>query len=77
MFLRRIYYDNNGTVTEIELTEGVATAPAKKAGNCLEWTTPDPDVEAGLYPFDKKGKPRGVTVTVNPITLALTYTYTE
>ncbi len=77
MFLRRIYYDDNGTVTEIELTEGAAIAPAKKAGNCIEWATPDPNVEAALAPYDKKGKPRGVTVTVNPKTLALTYTYTE
>lgn len=75
MFLRRIFYDTATGEVKCGYTMEGAIAPftqerdAEVRGltgcGCLEWTEPDPDVEAAFAPVDAAGNARLVTVTVD------------
>ena len=75
MWVRRIFYDlTTGAVLRMWAAQGDirVLAQAEEAEvcgltgcACLEWTEPDPEVEAAFAPVDAEGKARSVSVTVN------------
>lgn len=75
MFLRRIFYDAATGDVKCGYTMEGAIAPftqerdAEVRGltgcGCMEWTEPDPEVEAAFSPTDADGNPRIVNVAVD------------
>lgn len=75
MFLRRIFYDAATGEVKCGYTMEGAIAPftqerdAEVRGltgcGCMEWTEPDPEIEAAFAPEDAEGKARSVSVTVD------------
>lgn len=76
MFRRRIFYNTEaGAVLHSYAAEGYLNpnytveneAAALDLTNraCLEWTTPDADIEAAFEPVDADGNPRIVNVAVD------------
>lgn len=75
MFLRRIFYDAATGDVKCGYTMEGAIAPftqerdAEVRGltgcGCMEWTEPDPEVEAAFAPEDAAGNARSVSVTVD------------
>ncbi len=76
LFRRRLFYDiSTGDVLRSYTMRGdlnTAYTVAQEAADlgltgcaCMEWTEPDPEVEAAFAPVDAEGKARIVTVTVD------------
>ena len=76
MFRRRIFYNaETGAVLRAYAAEGnlkqdyAAENEAAALGladcACLEWSTPDADIEAAFEPVDAEGNPRIVNVAVD------------
>lgn len=76
LFRRRLFYDiSTGDVLRSYTMQGdlnAAYTAAQEAADlfltgcaCMEWTEPDPEVEAAFAPEDAAGKERLVTVTVD------------
>jgi hypothetical protein len=75
MFLRRIFYDAATGEVQCGYTMEGAIAPFTQERDaevrgltgcaCMEWTTPNPEIEAAFAPVDAEGDPRAVFVTVD------------
>ena len=75
MWMRRIFYDlatcavlrmwaAHGDIKVLAQAEEAEICGLTGCG-CMEWTEPDPEVEAAFAPVDAEGKARLVTVTVD------------
>ncbi len=75
MFIRRIFYDlSTGEIPccysmDGEIAPFALEKDAKIRGlsgcACMEWTEPDPEIEAAFSPVDADGNPRIVNVSVD------------
>ena len=73
-FVRWVFYDTSGAVKYTGMQRGdfahvpseqVAAALGLTGCACLEWSTPDADIEAAFEPVDADGNPRIVNVAVD------------
>lgn len=73
-FVRWAFYDTSGAVKYTGMQRGdfahvpseqVAAALGLTGCACLEWTEPDPEIEAAFSPVDADGNPRIVNVSVD------------
>ena len=75
MFIRRIFYNGNtgevicgssmdGNIAPFAL-EKDAEIRGLSGCACMEWTEPDPEIEAAFSPVDADGNPRIVNVSVD------------
>ena len=73
-FVRWVFYDTSGAVKYTGMQRGdfahvpseqVAAALGPTGCACLEWSTPDADIEAAFEPVDADGNPRIVNVAVD------------
>lgn len=75
MFIRRIFYDlSTGEIPCCYSMDGeIAPFALEKDAEirglsgcaCMEWTEPDPEIEAAFSPVDADGNPRIVNVSVD------------
>ena len=76
MFRRRIFYNTEagavlhsyaveGNLKQDYTAENEAAALGLTGCACLEWSTPDADIEAAFEPVDAEGNPRIVNVSVD------------
>lgn len=73
-FVRWVFYDTSGAVKYTGMQRGdfahvpseqVAAALGLTGCACLEWSTPDADIEAAFEPVVADGNPRIVNVSVD------------
>lgn len=72
-FIRWVFYNDTGTVQNIVMQKGdfkyipasvMALALGLDNWNVMEWTEPDPEIEAAFLPYDSEGNLRNVSVSV-------------